>query len=160
MKLMNLQTIGLTSALILTTVGSALIVPEVKANSLGESTQSVAVKKTSTNSFVSVGGHKTTGQVKIISANGQKYLEFDSTFATDNGPDLKVVLHRDSSVGAGIEEGSYITLAPLQSINGMQRYLIPNNSDLDTYSSVAIWCQQFNVTFGYAPLPDTANVSG
>ncbi|MDJ0575497.1 MAG: DM13 domain-containing protein [Xenococcaceae cyanobacterium MO_234.B1] len=158
MKIQHLQTIGLTSALLLTTIGGVVITPQVKANSLRESTQLVAVKTTSTNSFVSVGGHKTTGGVKIKSENGKRYLEFDRAFATDNGPDLKVVLHRNSSVGANLKEGDYVAIAPLNSFNGKQRYLIPNNIDLTKYSSVAIWCKQFNVTFGYAQLPDTPNV--
>ena len=153
MKFQNLQAIGLTSALLLTTISGVLIAPSVKANSLRESTPWVAVKTNSANSFVSVGGHKTTGGVKILSENGQRYLEFDHAFATENGPDLKVVLHRNSSVGASLAEGDYIALAPLNSFKGTQRYLIPNHLDLDKYSSVAIWCQQFNVTFGYAPLP-------
>lgn len=158
MKFQHLQTIGLTSALLLTTIAGAVITPQVKANSLRESTQLVAVKATSANSFVSVGGHKTTGGVKIISENGQRYLEFDRAFATENGPDLKVVLHRNSSVGSGIAEGDYVALSPLTSFNGTQRYLIPNSVDLSKYASVAIWCKQFNVTFGYAELPDTDNV--
>ncbi len=93
--------------MLLTTIGGVLIAPSVKANSLRlrESSQLVAVKTTSAQSFVSVVGHKTTGQVKIVSENGQRYLEFDRTFATENGPDLKVVLHRNNSVGASIAEG-------------------------------------------------------
>lgn len=151
MKLNYLKTIGLTSALLLTTAGSIIIAPQAKADSLRESTQLIAAK-TSTNSFVSVKGHTTSGGVKIVVENGQRYLEFDSAFATDRGPDLKVVLHRNNSVGASIAEEDYISLAPLTSFRGTQRYLIPNNVDLDKYGSVAIWCRQFNVTFGYASL--------
>ena len=158
MKFSNLQTLGLTSVLFLTTIGGVVITPQVKASSFRESTQLVAAKTTSANSFVSVGGHKTTGGVKIVTENGQRYLEFDRGFATDNGPALKVVLHRNSSVGASLRARDYVTLAPLSSFNGTQRYLIPNSLDLSKYASVAIWCQQFNVTFGYAELPDTANV--
>ena len=158
MKFKHLQTIGITSALLLTTIGGVIIAPQVKANSLRESTQLIAAKTTSANRFVSVGRYKTTGGVKIITENGQRYLEFDRAFATDNGPDLKVVLHRNSSVGASLRERDYVAIAPLASFNGTQRYLIPNNIDLSQYASVAIWCRQFNVTFGYAELPDTANV--
>lgn len=158
MKFTNLQALGLTSALLLTTIGGVVIAPQAKANSFRESTQLVAAKTTSANSFVSVAGHKTTGGVKIITENGQRYLEFDRAFATDNGPALKVVLHRNSSVGASLRETDYVELASLSSFNGTQRYLIPNSIDLNNYASVAIWCQQFNVTFGYAELPDTANV--
>ena len=158
MKFTHLQTLGLTSALFLTTIGGVVIAPQAKANPFRESTQLLTVKTTNTNSFVSVGGHKTTGGVKIVSENGQRYLEFDRSFTTDNGPDLKVVLHRNSSVGSSLRETDYVALAPLTSFNGTQRYLIPNSLDLSQYASVAIWCQQFNVTFGYAQLPDAENV--
>ncbi|MDJ0634446.1 MAG: DM13 domain-containing protein [Xenococcaceae cyanobacterium MO_188.B29] len=153
MKSNHLKALGLTSALLLTSIGGVLIAPSVKANPLRESTPLVATKITNATSFVSVGGHKTNGKVKIVSENGQRYLEFDQGFTTDNGPALKVVLHRSNSVGASIAEGDYIAIAPLNSFKGTQRYLIPNNLDLSDYSSVAIWCQQFNVTFGYAELP-------
>lgn len=152
MKFNKLHSIGLTSALLLATVGGVLIAPSAKANSFQESSQLVAVKTNSVNSFVSVGGHKTNGGVKVINKNGQRYIEFNQAFVTDRGPDLKVVLHRNSSVGSRLAEGDYITLAPLNSIRGRQRYLIPNTLDLDQYSSIAIWCQRFNVTFGYAQL--------
>lgn len=158
MKWNNLQAFGLTSALLLT-IGGVLSAPSVEANPLNESSQVVALKTTSAQSFIPVGGHDTIGQVQIVTENGQRYLEFDRAFAVENGPDLKVVLHRQDSVGASIEEGDYVAIAPLSSFNGTQRYLIPDNLDLDEYSSVAVWCEQFNVTFGYAPLSNAANVS-
>ena len=33
-----------------------------------------------------------------------------------------------------------------------QRYAIPANINIEDYESVAIWCQEFNVTFGYADI--------
>lgn len=154
MKFQHLQNIGITSALLLTTIGGVVIAPNAQANSLRESTQLIAAKTTSANSFVSVGGHKTTGGVKIITVDGKQYLELNQAFTTDNGPDLKVVLHRDRSVGASIAKDDYVSLSPLNSFRGTQRYLIPDSVDLSQYGAVAIWCQQFNVTFGYAPLPN------
>ena len=63
-----------------------------------------------------------------------------------------MILHRNRSVSSSITEDDYLEIAPLQSFRGQQRYLIPEDIDLATYSSVAIWCRQFNVTFGYAEL--------
>ncbi|MGJ3252480.1 MAG: DM13 domain-containing protein [Elainellaceae cyanobacterium] len=111
-----------------------------------------------TGSFVS-GEHPTQGAVSIIEENGQRYVEFANDFQTDSGPDLFVILHQSEDVIGStlppahpIEEGDYITLAPLQTVSGSQRYPVPETVNLDDYRSVAIWCRQFNATFGAASI--------
>lgn len=101
--------------------------------------------------FVSV-EHPTQGQVSVIEEDGARYLEIGEDFQSDRGPDLKVILHKANSVDLKVQEGDYISLGALKSFNGTQRYLIPEDVDLSQYQSVAVWCQQFNATFGYAPL--------
>ena len=151
-KTFGLKTFGLTSALVVTTVSLVATAPKIQAESLSQQSQIVVAQASATNNFVSVGSKTTTGQIKIIQENGNRYLEFNQSFVTDNGPDLKVILHREQSVSSRIKESDYIEIAPLQSFRGTQRYLIPEEIDLSFYSSVAIWCRQFNVTFGYAEL--------
>jgi len=125
---------------------NALIRPTVAA-----STQLAAAQ--TTGEFVTVEqDHATTGTASIITEGDQRYLVFDDAFDTARGPDVQVVLYTGSTVPVNLEEGDYITLAPLQSFEGSQRYLIPNDIDLEDYQAVGIWCRQFNVTFGYAPL--------
>jgi hypothetical protein len=94
----------------------------------------------------------TSGKAKIVNINGKRYLEFDKTFRTGNGPDVKIILHRNSSIPLNIREGNYITLGRIKSFNGKQRYAIPNNVNLANYKSVGIWCEEFNATFGFASL--------
>jgi hypothetical protein len=96
-------------------------------------------------------GHSTTGNAKIVTENGQKYLVMDSAFSTDNGPDLFVILHR-SLPPRDYDAQNYVDLGKLQKISGEQKYLIPTDVDLKDFRSVAIWCRRFNVTFGYAAL--------
>jgi hypothetical protein len=99
------------------------------------------------------GEHPTQGKVSIITEKGKRYLEFDQNFKTDNGPDLFVILHRSAAPPvSGIKQKDYVNIAPLQKINGTQRYALPNNVKLAEFKSVAIWCRQFNATFGYAVL--------
>ena len=152
MGFQDLKTFSLTSVLVFTTIGCAAVTPKIQAESSPQQSQIVATQATATNNFVSVGRKTTTGQIKIVNENGNRYIEFDQSFVTDNGPDLKVILHRNKSVSSRIRESEYIEIAPLQSFSGRQRYLIPDEVDLSQYSSVAIWCRQFNVTFGYAEL--------
>lgn len=97
--------------------------------------------------------HPTKGTASIITDSGKKYIQFDEQFKSDNGPDLFVILHKDDKLPiTGIKEEDYVTIAPLKSTNGTQRYEIPENVDVTNFKSVAIWCREFNATFGYAVL--------
>lgn len=99
------------------------------------------------------GEHPTQGKVSVITEQGKRYLEFDRDFKTDNGPDLFVILHRsDAPPVSGIQEKDYVNIAPLQKIDGTQRYALPDSVKLTEFKSVAIWCRKFNATFGYAVL--------
>ncbi|NJL57923.1 MAG: DM13 domain-containing protein [Leptolyngbyaceae cyanobacterium SL_5_9] len=97
--------------------------------------------------------HPTEGMVRIVTENGDRYLEFDETFRSDSGPDLYIILHRAGEPPvSGIQEQDYVTLAPLQSTTGTQRYAIPADVNLDDFNSAVVWCRMFNATFGYATL--------
>ena len=96
--------------------------------------------------------HPTKGIAKIVTVNGKRYLEFNRAFTTASGPKVKVLLHRRDTVPVKLQPRNYITLSGLKSFNGAQRYAIPDNVNLNNYKSVAIWCERFNVTFGYAKL--------
>ena len=93
----------------------------------------------------------TSGNVQIVEENGQRYLELDSTFATESGPDVFVLLHSDA-VPDSYSPENYVNLGRIQSFTGAQRYAIPADVDLSDFRSAVIWCEDFNVTFGYAVL--------
>lgn len=105
------------------------------------------------------GEHPTKGSATVFIENGQWFVELDQEFSTDKGPDLFVILHRHPNViGSSkppeysIKEGDYILIAPLGKVTGQQRYPIPSNIKPTEFQSVAIWCRQFNATFGAASL--------
>lgn len=103
-------------------------------------------------SFVAV-DHPTVGEVKLVTEGDRQFLEFSEDFKTDAGPDLVVVLHRSPQIQtSALNESDYFALAPLNEIRGSQRYALPEDIDRQNFGSVAIWCRQFNVTFGYAKL--------
>ncbi|AFY57178.1 electron transfer protein with DM13 domain [Rivularia sp. PCC 7116] len=99
--------------------------------------------------------HPTNGIAKIVEVNGKRYLQFDKAFTTARGPKVRVVLHRNNTVPVNLKEENYVTLASLKKFDGAQNYEIPDNFDLKDFQSVAIWCEEFNVTFGYASLQDS-----
>ncbi len=95
--------------------------------------------------------HPTSGMAQITIQNGKKYLKFDSSFKSDTGPDLFVILHRQNAPKS-YTQGNYINLGRLKKVSGQQMYSIPSGVDVTKFKSVAIWCRKFNATFGFAPL--------
>ncbi|MEM7761599.1 MAG: DM13 domain-containing protein [Cyanobacteria bacterium P01_A01_bin.40] len=115
--------------------------------------ESLPVKAKTSSQFVIVNERiQTVGTLKIIEENGDQYIEFGHDFQTVDGTDLEIILHKNQTVGLKIVEGEYLTISPIQSLTGAQRYTVPEGVDLDEYGSVAVWCEEFNITFGYAQL--------
>ena len=104
----------------------------------------------STGSFKTVSSD-TSGGATIVEENGKRYLEFDDTFSTENGPDLFVLLHKEATPES-YSSGKFVNLGDLQSIAGSQRYEIPEDVSVEDFQSAVIWCRQFNVTFGFAAI--------
>ncbi len=109
--------------------------------------------------FVS-GEHETRGGVTLTTRHdGTHAIAFDANFVTDNGPDLVVILHRAANPLQGaplsaysLQEGEDVVIAPLKSNTGTQEYVLPANIDPADFQSIAVWCRQFNATFGAATL--------
>jgi hypothetical protein len=95
--------------------------------------------------------HPTTGMAKVVMMNGKQYLKFDSTFKSDDGPDLYVILHRQTTP-KDYKKENYISLGRLKKVAGSQMYAIPADTDVSTFKTAVIWCRQFNATFGFANL--------
>ncbi|MBT9311084.1 DM13 domain-containing protein [Leptothoe kymatousa] len=144
------------SAIMLTAVAVPFAQMATVADALAEQpsvTQAVAKSVISSGQFVTVEQAKaTTGTARIVEKDGQRYLEFDAGFSTARGPAVQVVLHTGDSVPVSLDESDYVYVGDLQSFDGAQRYLIPEDINIEDYESVAIWCEEFNVTFGYADL--------
>jgi Electron transfer DM13 len=95
--------------------------------------------------------HPTSGTAQIVMENGKKYLKFDSSFKSEAGPDVFVLLHRQGTPKR-YGKTDYVSLGRIKKVTGQQMYLIPNRVDITKFKSVVIWCRQFNATFGFAPL--------
>ncbi|MFB2834947.1 DM13 domain-containing protein [Floridanema evergladense] len=103
----------------------------------------------------------TTGAVRIVRENGQRFLEIDGAFSTsDQGPDLHVLLDTVEKPPQSYQnQGRVINLGRLRSYTGAQRYPIPDTVNLNSFKSVVIWCRMANATFGYAPLRSNSTAS-
>ena len=158
MKFNKLAASTITSIVLLGSVGQLAVNVQPAEALKARQSITVAAKSQSliaSGSFVTTEqDHPTNGTAKIVEKNGKRYLEFSKGFTTARGPKVRVVLHRKSTVPVNLNEKNYVTLANLKRFDGAQRYEIPANFDLDDFKSVAIWCEEFNVTFGYARLQD------
>jgi hypothetical protein len=97
--------------------------------------------------------HPAEGIASVLTdGTAQRFLRFEE-FATDNGPDLNVYL---SSAPLGSDDNAFdddfVDLGDLRGNIGSQNYEIPEDVDLDRYTTVVIWCVRFGVAFGAAEL--------
>ena len=157
MKFNKLAGLGIASVVLFSSVGSVIANSRVAGASPALRTNRTTRIAAKAKSVLASGNFvkqekATTGKARIVNINGKNYLEFDKAFSSGEGPDVKIILHRNSSIPLNIKEGNYLTLAPIKSFNGFQRYAIPDNVNLADYKSVGIWCEEFNATFGYASL--------
>ncbi|MFF7868451.1 DM13 domain-containing protein [Streptomyces qaidamensis] len=104
--------------------------------------------------------HATSGSVKLVRlADGSHVVRLED-LDTSNGPDLRVWL-TDAPVKEGragwhvFDDGAYVSLGKLKGNQGSQNYAVPADVDLSRFSSVSIWCDRFDVSFGAAELART-----
>ncbi|UUU32342.1 DM13 domain-containing protein [Streptomyces sp. CA-210063] len=104
--------------------------------------------------------HATSGTVRLVRlADGSHVVRLEN-LDTSNGPDLRVWLS-DAPVKEGtagwrvFDDGEYVSLGRLKGNKGSQNYTVPADVDLSRYTSVSIWCDRFDVSFGAARLART-----
>ncbi|WP_395365918.1 DM13 domain-containing protein [Streptomyces sp. YH02] len=101
--------------------------------------------------------HTTTGTVKLIRLPDGSHTVRLENLDTSNGPDLRVWLTdapvKEGSAGWHVfDDGKYVSLGRLKGNRGDQNYAVPAGTDLSGLTSVAIWCDRFDVSFGAAKL--------
>ncbi|AZQ38421.1 electron transporter [Streptomyces cyaneochromogenes] len=101
--------------------------------------------------------HATSGTVKLLRlADGTHVVRLED-LDTSNGPDLRVWL-TDAPVKEGrggwrvFDDGEHVSLGRLKGNKGSQNYRLPDDIDPARFTSVSIWCDRFDVSFGAAGL--------
>lgn len=103
-------------------------------------------------------GHHVSGTVELIELNGTHYLRFQD-YEQTSGPDVYVYLTEqgDTDDADEVEAGLRVLIdggrdggESTKVGNFLQR--LPSDFDPARYNGVTIWCDQFNVRFGYAEL--------
>jgi hypothetical protein len=91
-------------------------------------------------------GHNASGKASISKDGmGKTFLELTG-IKVDKVPDGRVYLAKRGDYKKGIELGK------LEQFTGDVRFPIPENTMLDDYDSVVIWCKKFDVGIGKATL--------
>lgn len=105
--------------------------------------------------------HTTTGTASIYRLPDGRLQLALADLATSNGPDVRVWL----SAGPVVEgfagwftakDHAHLDVAPIKGNLGNQLYDLPEGTDLSQWQSVVLWCEDFSVSFGAAPLAPQA----
>lgn len=96
------------------------------------------------------GIHNVVGDAVVVETQNGPLIRFEK-FSASPGPDLVVYLTSTDNVTFNKDLGSqYVSLGPLQKMNGEQSYTIPKKY-ID-YKSVVIWSRALNILWGAAPI--------
>lgn len=100
------------------------------------------------------GAHRGAGQATLLETGGGAKLLRLTEFQVTNGPDLEVwlVAHPNPESASDVTGSTWLSLGQLKGNIGDQTYMIPDETDLASFGSVVIWCEQFGVLFSPAAL--------
>lgn len=96
-------------------------------------------------SFQDAPRHDASGTVEVYDNGTSRTLAFKN-FEGDNGPALRVYL------STNLSNDDFIDLGSLTAVSGNFNYTVDASVDLDRYSNVIVWCEEFSVLFGSAAL--------
>lgn len=98
--------------------------------------------------------HRVKGSAEVVKADSGYELRLSDDFVSDEGPDVVVVMSTaaDAKDDATVVNSELLNLGPRKSLTGAQSFALPADFDAAKWKSVVIWCKQFNVQFGTAPL--------
>lgn len=101
--------------------------------------------------------HSTSGTVELLRLGDGSHIVRLENLDTSNGPDLRVWL-ADAPVKEGragwhvFDDGVHKSLGKLKGNKGSHNYRLPAGLDPAAFTSVSIWCDRFDVSFGAAEL--------
>lgn len=90
-------------------------------------------------------GHVTSGTVTVKQTSTGAIVVLESDFSFDGAPDPKLGFGNNGY-------DSSTTFSALRSNTGTQTYELPATTDLSDYNEIYVWCEQYDVPLGVAPL--------
>jgi Electron transfer DM13 len=95
--------------------------------------------------FAGESGHVTAGTATIVQEGGTYFVLLNADFSFDGAPDPKLALGNGK-----VDETT--AMANLASNTGAQRYQLPAGVNPADYTTLHVWCEEFSVSLGVAPL--------
>lgn len=140
---------GLASA---NAVGNAQIIATVEGiNSVPFQIEVTAAQSTSRSGNFQGNMSYTVSGVATLQQEGEALkLAFNSAFKSASGPGLRVYLAKNAP--AVLTTSNSVKLGNLKSTSGAQTYDVPAAVKIDDFDFAVIYCEPFNVPFGFAKL--------
>lgn len=96
--------------------------------------------------FSGLSGHETSGAVEVVQSAEGWQVRLAPDFRFDGAPDPRVGFGRAGAFAEGTD------FEVLQRNEGEQVYAVPDGIDPAAFDEVYIWCRQFAVPLGVAPI--------
>jgi hypothetical protein len=130
-------------------IEAAAPVPSLPSDDTGIDARTVDTKQPRRGMFSGADDfHFARGDAFLIeTAPGRHVVRFEN-FSVRNGPDLYVYL----STGATGRIDEKLNLGRLKATDGAFNYEVPASVDVAKVKTVLVWCRQFGVLFGSAPI--------
>ncbi len=106
----------------------------------------LAVAGEGSGTFTGQSNHVTTGGVSVVQTDGGWEIRLAEDFEFDGAPDPRIAFGNDGTFAEGTD------FEALQSNTGAQTYSVPAEIDPANFDTVVLWCRQFSVPLGYAPI--------
>ena len=96
-----------------------------------------------------------SGHFEIEKTNGTTYIVLSDDFKTKSAPDLKLFLSkkRVSDITGKNATKDAILISELKKTKGSQKYKVPANVQLASYTSLIIHCEQYSIFWGGGAIP-------
>lgn len=100
--------------------------------------------------FQGANSYSARGTATLSAMSGSLELAFSEDFQSSNGPGLRVYLANSGS--SVLTSQNSVSLGNLKSTRGAQMYDVPSSIGINDFNFVVIYCEPFNIPFGFARL--------
>ncbi len=105
-------------------------------------------KPTAQGKLIGMNGHRTSGTVHVVNAEGKGQLHFTPDFSAEKSPDVYVMLTK----GPKPVKDQSVVVAKLTRFSGEQTFDLPAGTNPAGYSHVVLWNRKRDQALGQAAL--------
>jgi hypothetical protein len=121
---------------------------EVTTTKPSTTTKTTTQAKNKTGNFSSFGDYQTTGSVSVQASDSGSTLDLSQNFQFSGAPDPVLYLCNEAQPS---NVKKCVIISALEKDSGSQSYKL-NQSEVETYNHVVLWCRAFSLLMGSAQL--------